>query len=88
MIDQKAILVFLRATLDRVAKFDYKKLLLKGKVDKYDYATGGIEPIWPWRREQGGWIKGEGFGLALGLGKYDICVGWPREGMWEVPPRV
>lgn len=84
MIELKDIQIFLRSFMDRLAKFDYTKLVPKGKVDKYEYSAGGVEMTWPWRREgpwfsrDGGWTTGVGLGLGFGLGKYDIWTGWPR----------
>jgi hypothetical protein len=57
-------------TLDKMAKFDYRRLIPKGRVDRFTYGTAGIAITWPWRKE--------GLGIGLGLGVWDVWAGWPR----------
>lgn len=61
-------LVFLSATLDRVAKFDWKRLIPKFRVDHYRYGVLAVEPTWR-----------VGLGIGLGLGRVDLWFGWPRQ---------
>lgn len=70
MVDPKAALIFLGAYADRLLKFDWKRLVPHGRLEKYSYGAAGIEFTMPWGRE--------GFGLGLGLGVIDVWVGWPR----------
>jgi hypothetical protein len=64
------LLAMLDRIVDKVAKFDWKKLLPTGRMDRYSYGTVGIEFTTPW-----GW---HGAGVGLGLGRFDFWVGWPK----------
>ena len=70
MLDPQTVLLFLGAYATKVRKFDYKRLIPRGRVDKYAYAAAGIEITWPWGKE--------GLGIGFGLGVIDFWVGWPH----------
>lgn len=57
----------LDSTLDKVAKFDYSKLIPRARSEKYSYGTAGFEFTWK-----------VGLGVGLGLGVWDVWFGWPR----------
>jgi hypothetical protein len=69
-MDLQFLQAFLGTTVDKVKKFDYKRLIPRGRMERYSYAVAGIELTWPWRKE--------GLGIGIGLGVIDIWVGWPR----------
>lgn len=75
MVNIEAILDSLRSVS---SNFDYRKLVPKGRMDKYTYAAAGIEMTWPWRKEDSGFAVGEGLGVGIGIGKYDFWFGWSR----------
>lgn len=69
-MDLQFLQALLGTTVDKMKKFDYRRLIPRAHAEKYAYAVAGIEVTWPWSKE--------GFGLGLGLGVIDVWVGWPH----------
>ncbi|HEY6019050.1 MAG TPA: hypothetical protein VIY48_03895 [Candidatus Paceibacterota bacterium] len=54
--------------MDKAALFNWSKLVPSVKTTQFEKLAFGIEPTW----------GNSGLGLALGLGKIDLWMGWPR----------
>jgi hypothetical protein len=71
MIDVQYVKALLGTTVDKLAKFDYSKLVPKFRSEKYAYGVAGIEFTLPWKKE--------GLGIGVGLGVLDFWFGWPKD---------